>query len=209
MEAPAQEKKVEPPPQIFAIEPKLFGKWSYENLVIEDKSLEAYIRFTPEKMKIFFPLTGQRYASKRFKRVECPVIERIVNSLMYRGRNTGKKLMAIKIVKQALEIINLTTSENPLQVVTKAIEKGGAREDSTRIGMGGVVKRQAVDVSPMRRVNQAIYLMCVGARESAFRKIKNISECLAEEIINCSKESYNSYAIRKKDDTEKNAKINR
>ncbi len=30
---------------------------------------------------------------------------------------------------------------------------GGAREDSTRIGTGGVVRKQAVDVSPMRRVS--------------------------------------------------------
>ena len=98
---------------------------------------------------------------------------------MFRGRNTGKKLMAIKIIKQAMEIINLSTNLNPLQVIVTAIEKGGAREDSTRIGVGGTVKRWAVDVSPLRRINQAIYFIWLGARESAFRKIKNISEWLA------------------------------
>jgi small subunit ribosomal protein S5e len=40
--------------------------------------------------------------------------------------------------------------------------KSGPREDSTRIGSAGVVRRQAVDVSPLRRVNQAIYLMTTG-----------------------------------------------
>ena len=95
--------------------------------------------------------------------------------------------MAIKIVKQALEIVNLMTGENPLQVVVKAIENGGAREDSTRIQVGGVIKRQAVDVAPLRRVNSAIYMMVFGSRESSFRKIKTISECLAEEIMNCAK----------------------
>lgn len=34
----------------------------------------------------------------------------------------------------------------------------------------------AVDVSPLRRVNQAIALLTIGARESSFRSVKSISE---------------------------------
>ena len=43
-------------------------------------------------------------------------MERVVNSLMYNGRNNGKKLMAVRIMKHCLEIIHLTTDQNPLQV---------------------------------------------------------------------------------------------
>lgn len=70
-----------------------------------------------------------------------------------------------------------------------AILNSGAREDSTRIGRGGTVRRQAVDVSPLRRVNQAIYLLCTGAREAAFRNVKTIAECLADELLNAAKVS--------------------
>lgn len=35
---------------------------------------------------------------------------------MMKGRNNGKKLMAVRIVKHAFEIIHLLTGENPLQV---------------------------------------------------------------------------------------------
>lgn len=77
--------------------------------------------------------------------------------------------------------------QNPLQVVVNAIINSGPREDSTRIGRAGTVRRQAVDVSPLRRVNQAIWLLCTGARESAFRNIKTIAECLADELINAAK----------------------
>ena len=42
-------------------------------------------------------------------------------------------------------------------------------------------------MSPLRRVNQAIWLLCTGAREAAFRSIKSISECLADELINAAK----------------------
>ncbi|RWR97667.1 40S ribosomal protein S5-like protein [Cinnamomum micranthum f. kanehirae] len=67
----------------------------------------------------------------------------------------------------------------------------GPREDAARFGSTGVVRRQAVDISPLRRVNQAIYLLTTGARESAFRNIKTIAECLAYELINTAKGSFN------------------
>ena len=137
-------------------------------------------------------------------------MERLVNCLMKKGRNSGKKQMAVRIVKQALEIIHLVTGNNPLQVLIDAVSQGGAREDSTRIGSGGVVRRQAVDVSPLRRVNQALYLMTKGSRESAFRSLKTASEVLADEIINASKgSSGNSFAVKKKDEIERVAKGNR
>ena len=77
--------------------------------------------------------------------------------------------------------------QNPLQVLVNAIINSGPREDSTRIGRAGTVRRQAVDVSPLRRVNQAIWLLCTGAREASFRNIKTIAECLADELINAAK----------------------
>ena len=64
-------------------------------------------------------------------------------------------------------------------MLVNAIINSGPREDSTRIGRAGTVRRQAVDVSPLRRVNQAIWLLCTGAREASFRNIKSIAECLA------------------------------
>lgn len=64
-------------------------------------------------------------------------------------------------------------SQNPLQVLVNAIINSGPREDSTRIGRAGTVRRQAVDVSPLRRVNQvgrnsaqASGVVCTGVVES-------------------------------------------
>jgi small subunit ribosomal protein S5e len=125
------------------------------------------------------------------------------------GRNAGKKLMACRIVKHTLELIHILTDSNPVQVLVDAIIHSGPREDSTRVGSAGVVRRQAVDVSPFRRVNYALYLMAAGAREASFRNIKTIAECLADEIINASRGSSNSYAIKKKDEIERVAKANR
>merc|ERR1712147_200439 len=130
-----------------------------------------------------------RYQKKRFRKALCPIVERLCCSMMMHGRNNGKKMMAVRIVKHAFEIIHLLTDQNPIQVYVDAVINCGPREDSTRVGGGGAVRRQACDVSPLRRVNQSIYLICTGARESAFRNIKSIAECLADEVMNCAKES--------------------
>ncbi|KAK9456768.1 ribosomal protein S7 domain-containing protein [Dipodascopsis uninucleata] len=185
---------------------KLFNKWSFEDVEVKDISLTDYIQI---RQPVYLSHSAGRYANKRFRKAQCPIIERLTNALMMNGRNNGKKLLAVRIVKHALEIIHLLTDQNPLQVVVDAIVNCGPREDSTRIGSAGTVRRQAVDVSPLRRVNQAISLITIGAREASFRNVKTIAECLAEELINAGKGSSNSYAIKKKDELERVAKSNR
>ncbi|CAD1809341.1 ribosomal protein S7 [Candida parapsilosis] len=187
-------------------EVKLFNKWSFQDVEVKDISLVDYIQVG---QPVFVPHTAGKYATKRFRKAQCPIVERLTNSLMMNGRNNGKKLKAVRIVQHALEIIHVLTEQNPIQVVVDAIINSGAREDSTRIGSSGAVRRQAVDVSPLRRVNQAIALITIGAREASFRNIKTIAECLAEELINAAKGSSTSYAIKKKDELERVAKSNR
>lgn len=110
--------------------------------------------------------TAGRYAKKQFAKSRMPIVERLVNALMMNGRNNGKKIMAVRIVQHAFEIIHLVTEQNPIQVLVDAIVNTGPREDSTRIGSSGTVRRQAVDVSPLRRVNQAISLITIGVSHS-------------------------------------------
>ncbi|VDN90853.1 unnamed protein product [Brugia pahangi] len=206
-----------------APEVKLFGKWSLDEVHISDISLvvsfinetrqqisalQDYIAVKGKSAK-YLPHSAGRYQVKRFRKATCPLVERLASTMMMHGRNNGKKLMTVRIVKHAFEIIHLLSGENPVQVLVHAVINSGPREDSTRIGRAGTVRRQAVDVSPLRRVNQAIWLLCTGAREAAFRNIKSIAECLADELINAAKGSSNSYAIKKKDELERVAKSNR
>ncbi|KAK0555200.1 ribosomal protein S5 [Tilletia horrida] len=185
---------------------RLFGKWDAQDVEVKDISLQDYISL---RNPVYTPHTAGRYASKQFKKAQMPIVERLVNSLMMHGRNNGKKLMAVRIVAHAFEIIHLLTDQNPIQVLVDAIINTGPREDSTRIGSQGTVRRQAVDVSPLRRVNQSITLLTTGTRESAFRNIKSVAECLADELINAAKGSSNSFAIKRKDEAERVARSNR
>ena len=120
----------------------LFGKWSCEDVSVSDMSLQDYIA-VKEKYARFMPHSAGRYAAKRFRKAQCPIVERLVNSLMMHGRNNGKKLMTVRIVKHAFEIIHLLTDKNPIQVLVDAVKNGGPREDSTRIGSAGVVEPTA------------------------------------------------------------------
>jgi len=187
---------------------QLFNKWSYKDLEIKDISLYPYLAID-EKHSTYLPHTVGRYNSKRFHKASCPLVERLVCGLMMHGRNNGKKLKAIRMLKHSFDIINLLTDENPIQIIINAVINSGPREDSTRVGYTGTARRQAVDVSPLRRINTAIQLLTMGARESAFRNVKTFSECLSDELINAARGSSNSYAIKKKDEIERVAKANR
>merc|ERR1712034_238002 len=94
---------------------KLFGRWNPDEVQVSDISLTDYIA-VKEKHAVYLPHTAGRYAQKRFRKAQCPIVERLTNSLMMHGRNNGKKLMTVRIVKHSFEIIHLLTGENPLQV---------------------------------------------------------------------------------------------
>lgn len=65
---------------------------------------------------MYLPHTAGRYAVKRFRKANCPIIERLTNSLMQHGRNNGKKLMAVRIVAHAFEIVSIArSSARPVQ----------------------------------------------------------------------------------------------
>ena len=89
---------------------KLFAKWSCDEVNVSDMSLQDYIA-VKEKSAKFLPHSAGRYAAKRFRKAQCPIVERLVNSLMMHGRNNGKKLMTVRIVKHSFEIIHLLTGE--------------------------------------------------------------------------------------------------
>ncbi|URE24726.1 40S ribosomal protein [Musa troglodytarum] len=168
-ELPPQEALLETSSFFFGFNTKSVKKvqphYIFKFKAVSDISLADYIAVTPPKHATYLPHTAGRYSVKRFRKAQCPIIERLTNSLMMHGRNNGKKLMAVRIIKHTMEIIHLLTDANPIQVIVDAIVN--------------------------RRVNQAIYLLTTGAHESAFRNIKTIAECLTDELINAAKGSSN------------------
>ena len=48
---------------------------------------------------------------------QCPITERLCVALMMHGRNSGKKMKAMRIIRSTLDIIHVLTDQNPIQIV--------------------------------------------------------------------------------------------
>jgi small subunit ribosomal protein S5e len=95
--------------QVSEVEPKLFSRWSYKEINISDPCFIDYVAIHTNKSMVFTPHTAGRYQQKTFRKATCPIVERLVGSLQFAGRNTGKKAKAIRIVRHTFEIIHLLT----------------------------------------------------------------------------------------------------
>ena len=190
----------------------MFGKWDY-NVEIRDEGLKRYINLTP----VYVPHSAGRVVGKQFGKSKMNIVERLVNKLMRSGQGTkkvagrfirggggtGKKQTALNIVKTAFGIIEQKTKKNPLQVFINALMNAGPREETTVIIYGGIRYHQAVDVSAQRRVDFALKYIALGAFATAFNSKKSIEECLADEIIYAANSDNKSYAIQRKEETER------
>ena len=184
---------------------KLFGKWNFKDIEVRDPGLKRYICLRP----VYVPHSMGRHEHKRFGKAEVNIVERLVNNLMRPGKNAGKKLRAINVVKNAFEIIHLRTGENPIQVLVRALENSAPCEDTTRISYGGIVYHLAVDISPQRRLDLALRFICEGARQASFGNPKPLEECLAEEIILAANNDMKSSAVSKRHEMERIALASR
>lgn len=184
---------------------KIFGKWSVDDVVISDPGLRRYINLKP----LLVPHTCGRHAKYRFGKANVNIVERLINSIMRKGKNTGKKHLAYNMVKKAFDIIHEKTGQNPIQVLVKAIENAAPREETTRIKYGGIVYQQAVDVAPQRRVDLALRFIALGAQQEAFRSKKPFYECLADEIIGAANYDMRRFSIAKKEEIERIAMSSR
>lgn len=195
----------------------VFDKWKSE-VEITDLGLKKYINLD---MKFVLHDQG-RHAHKKFSKKDVHIVERLINTLMRGGTGrkiggkvirdkggTGKKTKMWKTTKQAFEMINKKTSENPISILAKAIENSAPREETTRVKYGGVVYHVAVDISPQRRVDFALRNIGKAVAIRSFSKPKTTVEALAEELILASQNDTNSHAIARKIEVERIARSSR
>ncbi|MFX1285450.1 MAG: 30S ribosomal protein S7 [Promethearchaeota archaeon] len=184
---------------VASVEMKIFGLWDCKEIEVKDISLIRYINLTERLV----PHSAGRHEHKRFHKSHVHIIERLANKLMSPGKNTGKKILALNVVKSALQIIELKTGSNPIQVLVDAIVNCAPREETTRISYGGIVYHTAVDSAPQRRVDVALRLLAQSVRKASFNSIRTFDEILAEQLILASTNNPNSNAIKKKQDIER------
>lgn len=176
---------------------KLFGRWEIEGIEFSDPSTQRYIRVTP------IANTMGRHASKQFAKSEISIVERLINRLMQTEENTGKKQQTLNIVREAFEIVNDRTDENPIQILVRAVENASPREETVRLKYGGISVPKAVDVAPQRRVDQSLKFIAEGTYRGTFKSKTTASEALASQLIGAANYDVNTYAIAQKEEKER------
>jgi small subunit ribosomal protein S7 len=198
---------------------KLFNKWSFSDVIVTDLSLMRYVNLDP----VVIPHSFGRKTRGRFEKANLNIVERLINKIMrsgqgkrklsgkfIRGRGScGKKVEAMTIVDKAFDIIEKQTKQNPIQVLVKAVENSSPREDVTRIKRGGVAYSLAVDVSPMKRLDEAVKNIALGGFGASFNKKVSAEQGLAEEIIAAANNDIKSSSIKRKDEVERIARASR
>jgi len=184
---------------------KLFGKWSFDGIEVEDPGIKRYISLRP----IYIPHSMGRHEHGKFRKAKVNIVERLTNHLMRPGSSAGKKTRAINLVENAFEIIHLRTGQNPIQILVRATENTAPCEDTTRISYGGIAYHMAVDISPQRRVDLALRFLSEGARKTTFGNPRSLDECLAEDLILAANKDVKSYAVQKRNEMERVARSSR
>ena len=193
-----------------------FNKWDCSDIKVQDPGLVKYINVKP----VIVPKTGARYAGNRFHKSRLFIVERLINRVMNAGHkgkkhfrssghNTGKGASAVKIVEEALKIVEQKTKKNPVEVLVKAIENAAPREEIITIEYGGARYPKAVEVAPQRRIDTVLKFFVQGAYHKAFNKKISAEQSLAREIINAFNASGDSLAISKKFELERQADASR
>ncbi|MDD1720311.1 MAG: 30S ribosomal protein S7 [Methanoregulaceae archaeon] len=180
----------------------LFNQWDIGEVQITDPGLVRYINLH----SMIVPHSGGKYTRQEFNKGNMLIVERLINRLMQSEMNTGNKTLAIRIVKDAFEIINKKTKKNPVQVLVDAIANAGPREETVRLKYGGINVPKSVDTAPLRRVNTAIYFIAEAVYKAAHKSKKPVSACLADELIAASKGDVKTYSVNKKEERERIAK---
>lgn len=175
----------------------LFGVWPVDDIEYRDPSTERYITVTAVAH------TMGRHANKQFKKSEISIVERLINRLMQTGDNTGKKQQATGIVREAFQLVNDRTDANPVQVLVRAVENAAPREETVRLKYGGISVPKAVDISPQRRVDQALKFLTEGTYNTSFKSPTTVEEALAAQLIGAADYDVQTYAVAQKEEKER------
>lgn len=128
------------------------------------------------------------------------LIQKLINKINFRG----KKSLAEKIVYRAIEVLKEKTKEDPMKVISRAVDKVRPLLEVKPRRIGGATFQVPVEVRSDRSYSLALRWIIEYARQ---RKGKPMFQKLAEELF----DAYQGQgaAIKKREDTHRMAEANR
>lgn len=128
------------------------------------------------------------------------VVQNLINRVMERG----KKTVAERLVYGALDIVGDKTKKNPLEVLDTALRNAGPNLEVKPRRVGGATLQVPVEVSNDRRTALALRWIIQYSRARGGR---TYAEKLAGEVLDAA--SNQGASIKKKEETHKMAEANR
>ena len=128
------------------------------------------------------------------------IIPKLINSIMF----DGKKVVAEKIVYEAIEKIKLKTKEEPINVFNEAINNIKPTVEVRSRRVGGATYQVPVEVKSKRAQALAIRWLVDASRK---RKDKHMSDKIFNELYDAYEKK--GSAVKKREDVHKMAESNK
>ena len=128
------------------------------------------------------------------------IIPKLINSIMF----DGKKVVAEKIVYEAIEKIKLKTKEEPINVFNEAINNIKPTVEVRSRRVGGATYQVPVEVKTKRAQALAIRWLVDASRK---RKDKHMSDKIFNELYDAYEKK--GSAVKKREDVHKMAESNK
>ncbi|MCW1294408.1 MAG: 30S ribosomal protein S7 [Candidatus Parvarchaeum sp.] len=193
---------------------KLFGKYSFDGVTVNDLGLKNIISLKP----VIVPKTSGRLSQQRLARERMSIVERLISHLMVPGHRGKKHLRTSKLmsgrfntasnlVESAFDMIS-KDGLNPLQVLVKAIENSAPKEEVMTLLIGGQRLAKQVDTAPIRRVDLALRWIAEGTYQLSATG-KKADRALYEILTQAANNQDIAFPISKRIDTERQAASSR
>ena len=131
---------------------------------------------------------------------EAPVVTQLVNKILVKG----KKGLAEKIVYGALAGVSTKTGQEPVEVLSKALDNVRPTLEVRSRRVGGSTYQVPVEVKPHRANTLALRWLVSYARS---RREKTMTDRLTNEILDASNGL--GAAVKRREDTHKMAEANK
>ena len=131
---------------------------------------------------------------------KSPIVPKLINSIMY----DGKKIVAQKIIYEAIEKIKSKTKDEPINIFHEAINNIRPTVEVRSRRIGGATYQVPVEVKPKRAQTLAIRWLVEASRK---RKNKYMSDKIFNEIYDAYEKK--GLAVKKKEDVHKMAESNK
>lgn len=149
-------------------------------------------------------MSRRRFAAKREvipdPRYGSELLAKFINLVMV----SGKKPVAERIVYGALDSIEERTKNDPVELLSKALENVQPIVEVKSRRVGGATYQVPVEVRPSRRMALAMRWLIDAARK---RREKSMPSRLAGELIDAS--DNRGTAVKKREDTHRMAEANK